>query len=204
MLAYINGTVLHKKEKSAIIETNGLGYKIFIASQTADKIEVGQIAELWLYERTTEQGRFLYGMQSFSELEFFEILLGVSGVGPKTALAILGVANLNDLKLSILNGDERLVASADGVGKKTAGRILLELKDKIDAIEPTSLDDTGHINTQSSARQDEIDVLVALGYNFNDARLAIMEVEKEPLDDSGRIKAALKYLWTSRSKIAPK
>ena len=194
MLAYIKGTILRKKEKSAIIETDGLGYKIFIASQMADKIEVGQIAELWLYEKTTEQGRFLYGVQNFAELEFFEILLGVSGVGPKTALAILGVANLNDLKLSILNGDERLVASADGVGKKTAGRILLELKDKIDAIEPTSLDNAGNSNAQSSARQDEIDALVALGYNFNDARLAIMEVEKEQLDDSGRIKAALKYL----------
>lgn len=193
MISYIKGSLIYKKEKFLIIENNGVGYKVFVSEVIFENILIGERIELVIYEKTTEQGRFFYGLKNFEELDFFESLLGVSGIGPKTALAILSSGDVNNIKRSIFNNDDSLISSASGVGKKTAQRVVMELKDKIDFIDQSNED--GNISNVGS---DEVEALVGLGYTINDARNALFEASKDFHDSSSRLRAALKYLGSKR------
>lgn len=185
MLSYITGQILNKRDNYIIVATNGLGYKIFVAPKLAG--ELNDTVELYLYHQVKEDGQALYGFKTLTELEFFELLLSVSGIGPKSALAILAMAPMDELKSAIALGDHSLLTRVSGIGAKTAERLVLELKNKVDYLAPAG-DNAGQ------ARGDELAALVALGYSLVEARQALANVDKNLTDSSERIRQALRLL----------
>ena len=184
MLAYIKGTILAKRNNFAIIRGNELGYKVFLSQKILEQFSIGQTAEIYLYENIKEDGDDLYGFKTLDELEFFEMLLSVSGVGPKSALNILNIATLRELKDAIALGDYTMLTKVSGIGQKTAERLVLELRNKVDSL---AIGD-------SSAKSDEIDALVALGYSLASAREAMKGVDPAIADSGERIRQALRRI----------
>jgi len=185
MLAYIEGKILTKRDNYIIVVSGGLGYKIFVAPKLAG--ELNDTAALYLYHQVKEDGQALYGFKTVAELEFFELLLSVSGIGPKSALAILAMAPINELKSAIALGDHSLLTRVSGIGAKTAERLVVELKNKVDYLAPAD-GETGQ------TRGEELEALVALGYSLAEARQALSQVDKTITDSGERIRQALRLL----------
>jgi Holliday junction DNA helicase RuvA len=185
MLAYISGKILVKRENYIIVVVNNIGYKIFVAPKLIS--DLGSEAELYLYQQVKEDGTALYGFKTIEELEFFELLLTVSGIGPKSALAILSVASVEELKSAIALGNHDILTKVSGVGAKTAERLVMELKNKVDYLAPA-------VGSSSQVRGEELEALAALGYSLAQAREALGRVGPDITDSGERLKAALKYL----------
>jgi holliday junction DNA helicase RuvA len=180
MISYICGNVLWRDVKSVTVDVHGVGYKIFTYSGGLDsQTEV----RLFTYLAVRENALDLYGFETKKELDFFELLLTVSGIGPKSALAILSVASPTVLTQAISNGDASHLIKSSGIGKKNAEKIILELKGKVD--EHISIEDTTHIT-------DALEGLKALGYSEKDAREALKKAEG--VTTSEKIRSALKQL----------
>ena len=193
MLSFLRGKILNKSQNFVILEVNNIGYQVFINAGMYADLNIGQEAEFYLYHNVREDADDLYGFKDFAELEFFKLLLSVSGVGPKSALGILGLASVTDIKESIGAGDPSLLNKVSGIGKKTAERIVLELRGKIDHLAP--VDSNGIAST--SANSDEIDALMSLGYSLQQAREALRAVDASINDSSERIRTALRGLSRS-------
>lgn len=190
MIAYLRGKILQKGHGFVIINTDsGIGYQVFIHSAKYAEVQLGDQLELYIHHHVKEDAQNLYGFNNFAELLFFKLLISISGVGPKSALGVLAVATVDDIKKSIAEGDPSLLNKVSGIGKKTAERIVLELRTKIDYLSHTSTSDG---NTYSNS--DEIDALVALGYSLQQARMAINKVDKKITNSGDKIRAALKHL----------
>ncbi|MEG2377913.1 MAG: Holliday junction branch migration protein RuvA, partial [Clostridia bacterium] len=142
MYYYIKGTVAHIEPGLAVIDAGGVGYACHTSHATAGRIEINTKATLYTYLHVREDIMDLYGFADTEELACFKMLIGISGVGPKAALAILSAVAPNELALAIVTGDEKPFLAAPGVGKKLAARIILELKDKV-AKEQIALADAG-------------------------------------------------------------
>lgn len=193
MIAYLRGKVLDKLNNALILDVNDIGYKVFTSSNLLSKAKKDSEIDLYVFEQISQnqnspQGIALYGMKDLEELEFFELLTSVSGIGPKTALGALDVAPINEIKISILEEDIGLLSQAPGIGKKTAQRALLELKNKIGEID-LSLAQT----TSSADQNEELEALMSLGYTNWEAREALKKVD-ESESAQFRIKEALKIL----------
>lgn len=186
MLSYISGKILAKRENYLMVVNNGLGYKIFVAPKII--ADLGETAELYLYQQVKEDGTALFGFKTLAELEFFELLLSVSGVGPKSALAILSLANVEELKSAIANSDVAILTRVSGIGQKTAERLVLELRNKVDYLAPLD-----GLNA-SQSRSEELEALVSLGYSASQAREALGQVDKAITDSGERIKTALRWI----------
>lgn len=185
MIGSVKGKIILKKDKFVIIEQGGIGYKIGISSGTLDRLhkENNEIL-LWTHLHVKEDAQDLYGFLEYSELEFFELLIGVSGIGPKGALTILSVAPIEILKRAIGTGDTSYLTKISGIGKKTAEKMVIELRDKV-----------GKENINNSL-EDEVDILEALkslGYSQNEAREALKQ-SPSGVDINTKIKEALKIL----------
>ena len=139
MFYHINGVVTDIEPNLAVLECGGVGYALNVSLNTLASVKIGERAKLYIYECIREDAHDLYGFGSKSEKHCFELLLGISGVGPKAALSILSSNTPDGLALAVLNGDEKALTSAPGIGKRIAQRILLELKDKM-AKESASVD----------------------------------------------------------------
>jgi Holliday junction DNA helicase RuvA len=190
MISYLVGNIIAKGRGFIIIKVNNIGYKIFVSSSFFAELNSGQEADLYTYQYVREDALDLYGFRSLSELEMFELLLSISGIGPKSALGVMSIATVTDLKKAIAQGDSSLLIKVSGIGKKTAERVVLELREKVSASEfEREMTDTG--NTASG---EEIDALVALGYSISQAREALRQVKPEIIDSGERIKAALKLI----------
>lgn len=163
----------------------GIGYKIFTTTGTLSNTE--ETVSLWTYLVVREQALDLYGFATQEELGLFELLISVSGVGPKSALAILSVARVKDLKRAIASGETSHLTSVSGIGKKVAHKIVLELKDKI--LDMPS-DDSGALSSEVEA----LEALKSLGYREADAREALRAIENPDLGTNERITRALKHL----------
>ncbi len=190
MIAYIEGKVLNKGKDFVILKTGGIGYKIFVNTSLISELTPGQDVELFIYHHITEQNSLLFGLKNTEEQEFFELILSVSGIGPKTALNVMAAASIDEIKASISRGEPDLLNKVSGIGPKTAERVVLELRNKVDYIE-------GSINNNSvlgSVNSDEIDALIALGYSMTQARDALRSVDGKIKDSGERIKEALKSL----------
>lgn len=187
MLAHIRGKILENRQSYVVIENNGLGYKVWVNADLAATLTRDTEANLWLFHHIKEDGQSLYGFSSFEELNFFELLISVSGVGPKSALNILSAAKINDLKIAIAMGDHAPLVKVSGIGKKTAERLVIELREKVDCL-PAVNNDVNH----SSALLEEIEALMALGYNANQAREALRQVKSETSQE--RIREALRII----------
>lgn len=191
MIGSIKGKIVLKTEKFLILETAGVGYKINVSPDTLSKIKkISDETMLWTHTHVREDALDLYGFLDYPELEFFEMLISVSGIGPKGALAILGVTSIETLRKAISTGDTSYLTKISGIGKKTAEKIIIELRDKVG----NKVSEKGGISLQNEL--DTLEALKSLGYSQNEAREALKKVtEKTPdIDTSTKIREALKIL----------
>lgn len=189
MIGSIKGKIILKTEKFLIVEASGVGYKISVSPDTLSKIKkIGDETMLWIHTHVREDSLDLYGFSEHSELEFFEMLIGVSGIGPKSALAILGITSIETLRKAIGTGDLSYLTKISGIGKKTAEKILIELRDKIgDAMK----NEKGGHSLQGEL--DALEALKSLGYSQNEAREALKKVSPD-LNTNAKVREALKIL----------
>ena len=189
MIGYLKGRILWKGERFFILETGGVGYKLYPLAETLKTARVGPVElGFWTHLAVRDDALDLYGFQDRVELEFFELLLSVSGIGPKSALAILSLAPPVTLRKAISAGDSGYLTKVSGLGRKSAEKIVLELKDKLGAI--TAGETQGDLREEAEAIQG----LQALGYSLREAREALQAVPIEITDTTTKIKIALKSL----------
>lgn len=208
MIAYVNGILEDITEDNAVIDVNGIGYNVRISADTASRLPgLGEQVRLYTYTYVKEDAFLLYGFLSRNDLAMFKLCITVSGIGPKGALAILSVMDADSLRFSIMSGDAKAISKAPGIGARTAGRLILELKDKI------SIDDTlisreiaaggadgiasvGRLSIDSEKKKEAVEALVALGYGQAESLKAVNAIENaEELDSGAILKAALKKLF---------
>lgn len=190
MISHLEGKILHTDERFVVIQTGGVGYKVFVPSETMNVLrnEKSGTVKVWTYLAVRENALDLYGFSEKEELDFFELLNTVSGIGPKTALGILSVTTIKNLRQAIGSGETSHLTKVSGIGKKNAEKIVLELRDKIDFLE--SEKDSGGMREESDAMEG----LVALGYAEREAREVLKKLPKEITRPGERIKEALKIL----------
>ena len=191
MFAYLKGKIKNKGKGFVILDVRDVGYKVHLNSLYHIELAFGQEVEFYLHHHVKEDASDLYGFRSMDELEMFELLLSISGVGPKSALGVTSVASTDDIKESIARGDSSLLTKVSGIGKKTAERVVLELRDKIGTMVTTKNTESG-ASIQSSS--DEIDALMALGYSLQQAREALKKVDPSIVNSGERIRKALQAL----------
>lgn len=185
MIRRLTGKIIEKDINSIIIETSGIGYLVFTSLSTLSNIVSDSETTLYTYLSVRENALDLYGFIDKEELNFFELLLTVNGVGPKSAISILSSSNTETLTEGIQSNDALYLSKISGIGKKTAEKIVLALRDKLGAIENRDSN-----NTRNS---DAMDALVSLGYSEKDVRETVSRI-KEKDDVEKIIKEALKIL----------
>lgn len=190
MIAYLKGSVLHKNNNNAVMVVNNVGYMVFFNAAFLSDLKLGAEIEIYTHQHVREDAVELYGFKNLEDLELFELLISISGVGPKTGLGVFSIATALDIKEAIARGDSSLLTKVSGIGKKTAERIVLELRDKIGQL--AFYDKLSGTKTLPSS--DEIDALMALGYSLSQAREALAQVDPTLQDSSQKIRAALKMM----------
>ena len=196
MYYYVNGTVAEIGPNLAVIDCGGVGYACATTNYTLAQLKRGEQAKLYTYLHVREEIFDLYGFSTQAELSSFKMLLGVSGVGPKAALAILSSGTPDQLALSIVTGDEKSLTGVPGIGKKIAQRIILELKDKL-AKEQTGFD--ARMGTLSpiptgGKTQEAASALAVLGYSTQEVQMALKGVDVENLPLEEIIRQSLKKM----------
>lgn len=192
MISYIKGYIVELGTRYIVIDINGLGYKVYATDDTIHGLKVNQETTFWTHLVVREDVLDLYGFKSQNERSFFELLIGVSGIGPKSALNILSLVSIDTLASSIRNGSVAHLVKVSGLGKKTAEKIVLELKDKISGVSFSS--DDPILSADMSSDMDAIEALKALGYDTDEAREALKRIPADISDISKKVKAALKEL----------
>ena len=199
MISFIRGSLERRAENFIIIESGGIGYQVFVSPATLARLpQTGAEVKVYTYLDVKEGGISMYGFSSSEEQEMFHKLLTVSGVGPKGALGFLAQLTPRQLILAILSDDVKTLCQAPGVGRKTAQRVVLELKDKFrteEALEQgemwqRELSPTGG----TDARFEAIDAMMALGYSRNEAGKAVNAIAAEGMTTEDILKAALKKM----------
>ncbi|EOU1217032.1 Holliday junction branch migration protein RuvA [Clostridium perfringens] len=199
MYEYIRGQFQGISKDYVVIELNNIGYRIFTSGNTMSNMpKVGDEILLYLEQIVREDFIGLYGFTTKEELEMFKLLLSINGVGAKAALSLLSISTVNNLKYAIMMGDEKHITRAPGIGKKTAQRIILELKDKLKPDELTSEEEQliEGINDNSDYSfniNETLSALMALGYTEKEAQKALEKVDKT-LSIENMIKESLKLL----------
>ncbi len=186
MISQLRGTIVHKDLRMAVIDVGGVGYRITCAPSTLNALPNDTEARLWTYLAVRENALDLYGFLTKEDLDLFELLITVSGIGPKTAIGILSVVMPETVRMAISSGDSTYLTKVSGVGKKVAEKIVLELKGKFDGI------GTDGLHTQKDS--DAIEALKALGYSHAEARDALHKIPHDIDNASEKVKHALKIL----------
>lgn len=204
MIGYIKGTIEGITQDSILLENNGIGYRIYTSGMVLERMcSLHEETMLFTYLHVREDGLSLFGFPTTEELDTFKLLLGISGIGPKAALAILSILSVRDLSLAIMAGDVKAITKANGVGKRGAERVIMELKDKI-SVEDYFGDDIGvdSNNLQAGASgignsmEDTVLALVSLGYSEFEAIKAIKQIPgTEQMESEALLKAALKKMF---------
>lgn len=185
MIGKIRGKLDLVRTGYVIIDVSGIGYKVFVSEITLGKIIKRQEVELFVHTDVKEDHISLYGFVEQDELDMFELLLSISGVGPKASLAILTISTPGMIRKAIVNEDSSILTRVSGIGKKTADRIILELKNKVEVL-------PGKEEEQDATSQQEVvDALISMGYSATEARQALKGVPKEVEDISEKIRLAL-------------
>lgn len=199
MIAYISGALVSAGENYIVIDNHGMGYRIFVSGKFLEHIPAyGTQIKIYTHMYIREDELTLYGFRSEEELSVFRILIGISGVGPKVAMAILTALTIQELQFAVISEDAKTISKANGVGAKGASRIILELKDKLKmedmmdaAYEQSIVQNTQDLN----AARDAILALVNLGYSNSEAALAVKKIgDTSQMDIESILKAALKKL----------
>ena len=199
MYEYIKGKYIGINKDYVIVENNGIGYRVFTSGATmAEMPKVSEEVMLYLEQIVREDFIGIYGFSTREELDMFKLLLSINGVGAKAALSLLSISRINNLKYAILMGDEKHLCRAPGIGKKTAGRIILELKDKIktdDVVEGVDIQEGFKDIAPSNANVvgEALGALLALGYSEKEAETALKKVDKTQTVEN-IIKESLKVL----------
>lgn len=192
MIAHLYGTVTEKLESSIIIDVQGVGYEVSVTSPDAEKSQLDDQIKLYTYHAVRENGEELYGFSSLAAKRLFEMLISVNGVGPKAAMNILSLGTPEEVRNAIANADSIFVAKASGVGKKSAERIIVDLRDRVGAPNHYGATETKFTITASVGPEDEaLDALIALGFPLKEATAALEKVDPN-LSVEDRIREALK------------
>lgn len=191
MIASISGTIIGTTKNGVIVETaSGLGYEVQVTPAEKMSSRVGEPGHFFTYLKVTDQSQDLYGFTTMEAREFFNLLLTVSGVGPKTALSILSLGSLDNIQAAIARGDVKYLTAVQGMGKKTAERLVVELKSKI-AGNQKAFDDT---SVSSGVLGEVVDGLVAMGYSQQEARETVQSLESEGESSETLLREALQRL----------
>ena len=200
MISHLRGTLDYVTDHSIEVDTGSLGFEVNVPATVLSELpRVGEDVDLFTYLAVKEDGMSLYGFLSRDALEMFKLLITINGIGPKGALSILSAMTPEDIRFAVLSGDAKALSRAPGIGKKTAERMIIELRDKVslaDAIAPelretSNLGGTGH---QTAERDEAIEALVALGYSASDALKAVRGIETEGKDTEAILREALKKI----------
>lgn len=201
MISFIKGQLVEIFEDTIVLENNGIGYNIRVPASLPGAVgTIGETLKIYTYLQVREDALGLFGFLTRDDLNIFKMLLNVSGIGPKGALAILSTITPDDLRFAVLSGDVKRISSAPGIGTKTAQKLIIELKDKLkleDVLEtaPDRKESKAGGNSVMLARNDAIEALTALGYGSGEALRAVQQVEDAQHKDSETIlKEALKKL----------
>ena len=186
MIGKLKGAVDYFGVGYLVLDVNGVGYKVSCTEVTLSKASGKEEMELFIYTHVKEDQLSLIGFETQADLELFELLISVSGVGPKAALNILNIASSDDIKTAIVNQDSSILTQVSGIGKKTAERLILELQNKVK-------DFTASSSEAVRGNQDVIEALIGMGYNVGEAREAAKAVQ-DVQDVSEKIKLALRSL----------
>ncbi len=199
MIGYIKGAVEGISADYILLECHDIGYQIYTSGMALARITMHQEMKIYTYLHVREDGVTLFGFPTTEELNTFKLLIGVSGIGPKVALAVLSALTVQELALAVMAGDTKTITKANGIGAKGAARLIMELKDKMqveDAFATTEIPDTTDIATSQDSVQDTVMALVSLGYSDTEALKAIKQVPGADMMDSEQLlKAALKKIF---------
>lgn len=204
MIAYIKGEVAWIEEERIVLESGNIGYNIMMPASSFDTQDlVGKEVKIYTHLNVREDAMQLYGFLNLDELKTFRLLLGVNGIGPKAALGILSGLTTDDLRFAVLSDDVKTISKAPGIGKKTAQKLILELKDKID-LEEVFETKQEHVREtegkmeskeENAAKKDAVDALTALGYSSTEALRAVRQTGvTQDMDVETILKLALKNM----------
>ncbi|MFV0484893.1 MAG: Holliday junction branch migration protein RuvA [Candidatus Saccharimonadales bacterium] len=189
MIAHLKGTIAEKFGNFVIIDVGGVGYEVLLTSIDADGLTLEQQVKLYTYHHVREQAEDLFGFLSLEGKKIFELLITVQGIGPKNAMAVLSLAAPEEVRNAIANADADFVAKASGVGKKSAERVIVNLRDKVGL--PTYYGRKTEIQTEMAQSDEALEALMALGFQLADATKALASVDVNlPVEE--RIKLALR------------
>lgn len=191
MIAHIFGVVTEKFSSAMVIDVHGIGYEVSVAAGDFDNTTLGQEVKIYTHHYVREQSEELFGFSSLATKKIFEMLITVQGVGPKAALAILGLGDSESVRNAIANSDVSFIQQAPGIGKKTAERVVVDLSDKVGLPTRYGRKDGLH-QTEPNMTDDALEALVALGYSLADATKALEKVDSS-LSTAARVTEALKH-----------
>ncbi len=201
MVSYLRGTLAAFEEDKVIIDVGGIGFGVYMSGQSMGRLpSVGSEVKLHTYLNVKEDAMQLYGFLSRDDLSVFKLLIGVNGIGPKGGLGVLSALSPDDLRFAVLANDVKAICAAPGIGKKTAEKLILELRDKLkleDALEHIASDSEVPAGMESHGRiqSEAVQALVALGYGSTEALKAVKKVEAaEAMEVEDVLKSALKYM----------
>ncbi len=205
MIGYIKGTIEEIEADCIYLDRDGVGFRILMPGSALDRLQSGAFLKVYTYMNVKEDAITLFGFLTEDDLQIFRLLLGVNGVGPKAALGILGSLSADTLRFAVLSDDAAAIAKAPGIGKKTAQKLILELKDKFSLEEAfekklastgAAAGDAAAVQGDPSAESDAIQALVALGYSNTEALQAVKKVGADgTMDSEAILKQALKYIF---------
>lgn len=185
MISFLSGTVAEKGARFAVLDVGGVGYRVFVTNDTLRQLKAGVKTKLRTHHAVREDTEELFGFLEEGDLKLFELLLGVPGIGPKTALNVLNVATPETLRRSITSGEMAYLTKISGIGRKTAEKIMLELKEKLGAEQG---------DTTLKEEIDALEALKSLGYSHDESREALRATPRGITGTSERVKHALKLL----------
>lgn len=198
MISYIRGSLAAMEKDKVIVDVQGVGYGIFMPERSMGMLpQIGNEVKLYTYLNVREDAMQLFGFLTRDDLQIFKLLIGVSGIGPKGGLGILSHLTADDLRFAVLAGDVKAISAAPGIGKKTAEKLIIELKDKLDLEEMLHPADEGipaaAVDASAGTVQSEaVQALVALGYGSTESLKAVKKVKLENATVEEVLKAALK------------
>lgn len=191
MIAYIKGTVVEKYGNSLVIDVHGVGYEMMVATPDYEAALLSEERQFYTHHAVRENAEELYGFSTLAAKKIFELLLSVQGIGPKAAIAILSLADAEEVRNAIANSDVAFISKASGVGKKSAERVALELAEKVGTPSKYGATEVKYGKAVSAEPDEALDALIALGFPLKEATAALENIDKTlPVED--RIRLALK------------
>lgn len=201
MFAYLKGILADISEDNCVIDVHDIGYNVKISTQTMSALPgIGEVVKIYTYTNVKEDTFQLFGFLRKDELDLFKVLITVNGIGPKGALSLLSAMDVDLLRMAIVSQDVKLLSKAPGIGKRTAERLILELKDKL-SITTTMIDREiqqyqSTPVTDSANKKEAVDALVALGYGHAESMKAVNQIEgADTMDVGALLKAALQKIF---------